>query len=114
MWIVDRSIIIIQKKAPFLDWLRNLPDPDKKITLEELNDNPSCYLLPPFEEQKEAEECLEEICEEIFREEMGAWHTEEGDWEADLSLANFRKWFDYKFSPMPVDLVEGEIEKEEY
>jgi len=72
MWIVDRSIIIIQKKAPFLNWLQNLPDPEKKITLEELNENPSCYLLPPFEEQKEAEECLEEICEEIVLINNGA------------------------------------------
>ena len=115
MWIIDRSILIIEKKAPFLTWLKTLPDTEAVgMTLEELNEHPTCYLLPPYEEEKEALEALEEICEEVFCEEMEAWSTDESAWETDRSLKNFKSWFGFRFSAMPVDLVEGEIEKEEY
>lgn len=114
MWVIDRSIIIVSKKQPFLDWLHQLPEPDKKVSLEDINSDASCYLLPPYEEQHELEESLEEICDEIFCQEMETWHTEESHWEQDRSLKNFHKWFSYQVCSMPVDLVEGEIEKEEY
>jgi hypothetical protein len=114
MWIIDRSILIVQKKAPFLTWLNGLPDPEKQVTLAEINQQPSCYLLPPFEEEAEAWEALAEISEEIFCEEMEAWDTDENNWEKDRSMEKFKEWFDFKFCSMPVDLVEGDVEKEEY
>jgi len=114
MWVIDRSVLIIERKEAFLTWVRGLPDPDKVITLEEINEFPGCYLLPPFEEDKEAFECIEEVCSDIFAEEMSAWHEDEKDWEEDRSFKNFKKWFHYKICAMPVDMVEGEIEKEDY
>jgi len=114
MWIIDRSVLIIMKKTPFLNWLETLPEGDHKTTLEEINQYPTCYLLPPYEDEKEAWEALEEICEDVFCEEMSAWSTDESSWEENRSLENFKQWFDFKFSAMPVDLVEGDVEKEEY
>jgi len=36
MYEINRSLIIVRGKEPFLHWLHSLPDPDE-ITLEEVN-----------------------------------------------------------------------------
>jgi hypothetical protein len=48
---VDRSILTVRAKQPFLDWLHSLPDPDPvRYTLDEVNRDQSAYLLPEYED----------------------------------------------------------------
>jgi hypothetical protein len=112
--MIDRAIVLIKKKNPYLEWVRNLPDPDLEIGLEELNQDPSSYLIPSSEEDDELLEHLKSVSSEIFKIEMNSWWTVESDWEKDLSWKNFKKWFDFEISSMPLDLGEDEIYREKF
>lgn len=47
---VDRAVVVVKKKQPYMDWIRKLPDPDMETTLESINDDPSTYLIPSSED----------------------------------------------------------------
>lgn len=113
-YTLDRAVIILKKKQPYIDWIRKLPDPDLETTLEEINSEPSTYLIPSSEDNIGLVAYLNSVCHEIFAIEMGGWWTEEEDWEKDLSFENFNRWFDYEVSTLPIDLGEHEILREEY
>ena len=114
IYMLDRVCVVIEKKTPYLNWIRNLPDPDLETSLEDLNREPSCYLIPNYEVSgDELEEYLQEMSIEVFEQEMASWWTEENDWEQDLSWENFSRWFGFKFISMVVDLGKHEIERVE-
>lgn len=111
---IDRTVVILRKKQPYIDWIRRLPDPDLETTLEEINREPSTYLIPSCEDNIGLLAHLCSVCHEIFAVEMSGWWTDEQDWEKDLSFENFNCWFDYEISTLPIDLGEGEIFRNEY
>jgi len=43
---VNRSVLVVLPKQPFLDWLHNADPTSGELTLEILRDDPSVYLLP--------------------------------------------------------------------
>ncbi|MEA3420385.1 MAG: hypothetical protein U9Q97_01760 [Acidobacteriota bacterium] len=53
---IDRGLLTVGAKEPFIDWLHSLPDP-VKYTLDEVNCDQSAYLLPEDEDDNK-KECL--------------------------------------------------------
>ena len=56
--VVNRSLLIISMKQPFVDWANQLPDlsPLEKTsphTLDEINQNPAAYLIPEIFDEDE-------------------------------------------------------------
>jgi hypothetical protein len=43
---INRSLIILKPKQPFLAWIRTLDDEDQDLTLEELAEDSTAYLIP--------------------------------------------------------------------
>ncbi len=43
---INRSLILLKPKQPFLNWLRALDDDDNDLTLKELSDDSTAYLVP--------------------------------------------------------------------
>ena len=46
---LNRSVLIIKAKEPFRQWINSFPDPDG-ITLEELNEDTTSYLIPEYDD----------------------------------------------------------------
>jgi len=44
------------------------------MSLEDLRRAPTIYLLPECENEEEAREYLEELCSEIFEEQLNGWY----------------------------------------
>ena len=42
---INRSLLVVRAKEPFLHWVNSLPDP-ADVTLEEVNSDQSAFLLP--------------------------------------------------------------------
>ncbi|MFQ6092924.1 MAG: hypothetical protein ACE5OR_09610 [bacterium] len=114
MDLVDRGIIIVRKKQPYLDWVRNLPDPDYDVTLQRLNADSTAYLIPLFDDYQEGESFIKENYRLIFEHELNGWHLDEKDWPRDRTYKRFKEWFDIELHSMALDLVQGDIEKEEF
>ena len=47
--MINRSIVIVKAKQPFQLWLQSLPDP-ANLTLQQINEDSTAYLLPAFED----------------------------------------------------------------
>ncbi len=108
--MLNRGVLIVRPKQPYLDWAAQLddsgvvPDPESEATV---------YLIPEFESDDEAWEILEDVYVEVFERELDSWHTDESAWPDNRTLAMFKEWFDIKLHSVVEDLCGYEIEDNE-
>ena len=43
--MVNRSVVIVKAKGPFVRWLKSLPDP-ADVSLKEINEDSTAYFCP--------------------------------------------------------------------
>jgi len=111
--MINRCVIIVRAKQPFLDWLLSLPDM-LDVSLDEINRDPKAYLLPFIDELSGQPALLEEFYEQIFEEQLAGWWTVEKDWPENRTIDLFLNWFDVLFCSWVQDLVDDEpLEVEE-
>jgi len=110
--MLNRSIIIIKAKKPFLDWLRSLPDPDNRTTLDEINFDNTTYLLPEYDMDGEREPILKKYYGAIFEDQLAEWWTDSTHWPNHRNFATFKEWFDIEFHSLILDLVDLPLEYE--
>lgn len=115
MYTIDRGLVVVKPKQPYLNWIRALPDPDDKITLEVLRDG-ECLsiLIPEDDDDSTGMRFVESNCDWIFEMSLKAWWTDDKDWPAKRDWATFREWFDVEFHSIVIDPLDEPIEKEEY
>ena len=106
MRTVNRSAVVVVPKQPFLDWLHRVDSSSGKLTLTDLGDDPSIYLLAECDLEPDLGECLKEACVEIFEDQLNGWYRAEDQWPEDRSLGTFKLWFDYRIHSVLVDLAE--------
>ena len=112
--MINRSAIILIKKQPFLDWLKGLPDPVREeLSLSELNEDATVYLLPDWNDDTERDELVREGYDVMFEQELEGWWTDESAWPKNRGLSVFRAWFDVRHHSMLVDLVDGPLEDDD-
>jgi hypothetical protein len=105
--MINRSAIIVRAKEPFLQWLRQLPDPvGPDMTLASINEEPTVYLVPEYGYIDEQEELLAQAYGVIFENELGGWWTKEADWPKRRNLKLFLDWFEVTFHSLIEDLVD--------
>ena len=108
--MLNRSLLLVRVKQPFLDWLRSLPDPvDEETTLELINEEATAYLIPDVEDEEECASVLSEAFDPIFEHQLGGWWTDETAWPRDRTLEMFGDWFEIEVHAMIEDLVDGPI-----
>ena len=107
---VNRSVIVVRAKEPFLQWLNSLPDPGK-FTLDDVNQDSSAFLLPEYEDDSEMEKLLERYYPFIFEEQLDGWWRDQDAWPKKRNLKIFKEWFDVDFYSMVFDLVEKPLMK---
>lgn len=109
MGLINRGIIVVKPKQPFLDWLRGLPEPALGVTLNNLRTDCNTYLLPEWDTDEDLQELLAQCCGDIFVVELEGWHTDESAFPKRRSWTVFREWFDVEAHSMVVNLVKGAI-----
>ena len=87
---INRSLIILKPKQPFLDWARTLDDKDKNFTLEELREDSRAFLLPEVWDYDEHQKLLKSCYDILFEEELEGWWTDETAWPKERDLK--RSW----------------------
>ena len=104
---LDRCVIVVKPKQPYVDWAMGLPDADEgpTPTLQRLREDATSYLLPDFVQDDYKDELLCEHYEPIFEQELSAWHTVEDDYPPERTFETFKQWFDVEWHSMVVDLV---------
>jgi hypothetical protein len=110
---INRSAIVIKPAQPFLDWLHRADPTSADLTLAELGQEPTIYLLPESQSDAEVLEYLTEFSNTIFEEELNAWYRAPATWPDKRDLDTFLRWFECSFHSMVVDLCDAPLEKAE-
>jgi len=105
---INRSVLIVRSKEPFLYWLNSLPDPGD-YTLEDINEDQSAFLLPEYEDDRKKENILRKYFTQIFEEQLYGWWTDPDAWPIKRDLKTFKNWFDVEFHSVVLDLVDKPI-----
>ena len=71
---INRSALIVKPTQVFLDWLHEVDPTSTDLTLEDLQREPTIYLVPECDSQDQAIEYLRESVGEIFEEHLDGWY----------------------------------------
>ena len=113
MTTVNRAAIVVRPGQPFLDWLHRADPTSSELNLEDLRREPTVYLLPECENEREVREYLEEVCGQIFEEQLDGWYRVPSSWPSRRDLDAFDRWFEWSFHSMVVDLCDDPLFQEE-
>ncbi len=97
-----------------MDWINQLPDPLENLTLEDLADDCTTFLIPQYDREQEARQFIKRIYETIFVIELHSWITDPAYWPVRRSYEMFLEWFDVELHSEVIDTQKGKIEKEDY
>jgi hypothetical protein len=114
MLCLNRTAIVVKAKQPFLDWLRSVDPTSDELTLEEVNAEPTVYLLPECGSSAEAAGLVRRFAREIFAHELDGWWRDPLDWPKTLTFPVFEKWFGWRDHSVVLDLVKDELIREEF
>ncbi len=105
MLTLNRSAIIIKPRQPFLDWL-HLADPTShQITLAQIREDPTIYLIAEGGDKNAVRTGVRADFEVIFEEQLESWYADRATWPARRSFATFCEWFDVEFHSTVMDVA---------
>jgi hypothetical protein len=112
MQTINRSALVVKPAQPFLEWLHQVDPASADLTLDDLRDEPTIYLISECESEKETIEYLRELCNAIFEEQLNDWYRVPSAWPQTRDWPAFRRWFDWSLHSMVIDVSEDPIARE--
>lgn len=103
---VNRSLMVVKPKQPFLDWARSLDGDNEGLELKHVQDDCTVYLTPEYELLDEQTDILAWCCEYVFEEELYSWYTDQDVWPHQRNLKMFLEWFEVEFHSLVFDLAD--------
>lgn len=110
MHTINRSVLIIKPRIPFLDWVNATGALDAPLTIDELMPEQSVYLIPEVNEGG-VEPYVRRYCKIIFENELGAWGVPDL-WPKKLTFELFEEWFHVEWGSEVFDLGKEKITKQ--
>ena len=107
--MINRAAVILMPKEPFRAWITH--DDETGIAdsfFEGMQEEPTVYLLPEWEDDEEQGEVLAQCWPLLFESALSGWLVEPSMWPANRTLEMFREWFDVQVMPVVEDLVPDE------
>ena len=106
---INRSLVILKPKQPFLDWTRTLEDEDKDLTLEQLAEDSIAYLIPELWQDFDQQSLLQSYYDVLFEEQLAGWSMDETTWPQKRNLEMFLNWFEVEFHSLVFDVCDEPI-----
>jgi hypothetical protein len=83
------------------------------LTLEDLQREPTIYLVAECDSPEQAIDYLGDSVRDIFEEQLDGWYRVPAVWPAKRDTVTFQSWFDISFHSMIVDICDDALEHEE-
>ncbi|MGB7295709.1 MAG: hypothetical protein WBC70_08985 [Candidatus Aminicenantales bacterium] len=106
---INRFVLLIEPTTAFLEWARKFPDEYPTLTLDELLEDSSAYLIPEIDSNPDP--WLEKNFRKIFEIELNDWCIDSSLWPKDLSFKTFKQFFNVRFCSIVIDMGEGSIKR---
>jgi hypothetical protein len=105
---VNRRLVILLPKQPFLDWLLATDeDTSATLTLLDLRRDPEVYLVPEKagELPEDVEKWVYKRWRGLFEHLLHSWYTDESAWPQDRDLKLFKHWVEVQCFTFVWDLA---------
>lgn len=112
MKTINRSVITILPKQPYIDWANSFEDGGPSIGLQSIH--ATSLLIPEEFDEFSYEQFLKKNCKTIFEEELSAWMTDPKLWPPNINYDLFTQWFQVIVSDTVLDLGNAPLVVEEY
>jgi hypothetical protein len=106
--IINRGLLVVKAKEPFREWISSLPI-THKITIKEISNDCTAYLIPQFEDDQQRDAILNEVYSDIFVEWLFNWCIDDNRWPLNRTLALFKTWFELEYHSIVKEMVEGDL-----
>lgn len=103
MEVVNRGLLLVVPRKPYLDWANGLEHHGPELHLEE--GMPAAYLVPRFGTLEEVDGFLEDAWADVFEEELAAWTEDRDVWPEPRDLQRFYEWFGVEYTDVVSDLA---------
>jgi len=112
MYSINRHVIVVKPKKPYIEWINSLPNSEEPIEIGELGTDCTSYLIPDFDYEDDSHKYIQEIYKSIFEIELEGWSTDERTWPQQRTYQLFQKWFTIEIHSEVIDCLESKIEKD--
>jgi hypothetical protein len=111
---LNRTVVLLVPKQPFLDWLNGVDPDDQALTAEDLREDNEVFLIPQFSDNADSEKWIEKRWSYLFEHMLMGWIDDEALWPQDRTLEMFRAWFDIEIHTMAWDLSDDPLFVEDW
>jgi hypothetical protein len=105
IWTLNRELVVIRPKAPFVEWVQSVDPTGEPPPAERILSTSTSFLIPEFTYPEESWEWIEENCSVMFETELWDWVGDEDRWPPDRGWPVFREWFEIEHIDTIWDLV---------
>jgi hypothetical protein len=113
MSLINRGVVVIKPKGPFLDWVNRDLTLSSPVTMEELRRDCAAILVPDLGSLEAALDYVEPLKPRLFEMELEAWDRDPANWPEERTSDLFDAWFALEVHSMVWDTVDTPIVKEE-
>ena len=106
---VNRAVVVLHPKQPFIDWARVQSAGPKDAILEHASEPVHAYLVPGVPDDLDYDKLLRRYYGEMFRVELAAWVTDEDCWPKKRDLKAFKEWFAPDVLELVFDLTDNKL-----
>ena len=114
MLSINRTAIVVRPLQPFLDWLRWADPTSADLSLKDLQDDPTVYLIRECGNDIEVRESLAKVCGRIFEEQLDGWYRVPSSWPNQRDMEAFERWFEWSAHSVVEDLCNAPIRRERF
>jgi hypothetical protein len=111
MKTINRTVITIRAKQPFVDWANDFDDGGPTLDIKEVHS--TAYLIPDTYDEYNYERFIKKNFKKIFESELDSWMTDPSVWPQNRTYKEFKDWFELQVSDMVFDLGKDEVITEE-
>ncbi|MBN2807874.1 MAG: hypothetical protein JXR80_00070 [Deltaproteobacteria bacterium] len=112
MKTINRTIITVKVKEPFVEWANSFDDGGPKMEIA--NNHPTAFLIPDRYDKFNYEDFLKKNFKIIFESELDSWMVDPSVWPQKRTYKVFQEWFDVQISDMVFDLAKGDVITESF
>ncbi|WP_086480924.1 hypothetical protein [Oceanospirillum sanctuarii] len=103
MKMLNRSAMTVKLTQAFVDWINNLEDGSEPLTLADVNEEATVYLVPEIEDEDQLNDMVQEFWLNILENELKSWEDNEASWP-ELTFEQFEQFIELSPAVMVFDL----------
>jgi len=83
---INRDIVVIKPKKPFLDWINRDPTLSSPVTIEYLQQDCTAILVPELDSLEDASDYINPLKPKLFEMELEAWNLDPATWPKERTI----------------------------